>query len=142
MHGADWLLLDDILRQDHQRVSVHGLLSPIFVLACGTAQGRRFSVHVFNSLLRWLADEVRQVLPVGCAAWLPPFARAVLDAAESILPTVRGSFSPCHPTLAHSLPECVARVLPSDVPPWERTKALVMDVLTQLPLQPDRVAAV
>ena len=71
----DWLILDDILAQDHQCATVGGLLSKAFVLACGTAQGRRFSVQVFNSLLRWLADEVKLVQPSGCAAWLPSFAR-------------------------------------------------------------------
>ena len=72
--GADWMILDDILHMDHQRVFLLGLLSPIFVLGCGTAQGRRFSVQVFNSSLRWLRDEVERINPCGCAAWLPPFA--------------------------------------------------------------------
>jgi hypothetical protein len=59
--GADWLLLDDFLRQDNQRACIHGLLSLPFVLACGTAQGRRFSVHVFNALLTLLSAEVHKI---------------------------------------------------------------------------------
>ena len=50
--GARWLLLDDILTMDSQCLHLHGLLSVVFVLGVGTAQGKRFSVHVFNSLLR------------------------------------------------------------------------------------------
>ena len=57
--GEDWLLMDDILSQDIQRVTVHGITSSTFKLRCGTAQGRRFSVHVYNGLLRWLYDEVQ-----------------------------------------------------------------------------------
>ena len=72
VRGVDWLLLDDVFARDRQTVQLHGLLSPAFVLGCGIAQGRRFSVHVFNSLLSWLRDEIRRVCPHGVAAWLPP----------------------------------------------------------------------
>ena len=84
MCGEDWLLLDDILPLDCQRISLVGLLSPIFVLGCGAAQGRRFSVQVFNSLLRWLKDEVEKVQPRGCASGLPPFAAKLLHDVERI----------------------------------------------------------
>ena len=50
-----------LLTLDQQCVFLHGWLSSVFTLGCGTAQGRRFSVHVFNGLLRWLPDEVEQV---------------------------------------------------------------------------------
>ena len=54
----DWLLIDDILRSDQQVLELHGILSTIFALGCGTAQGRKFSLHVFNGLLKTLADEL------------------------------------------------------------------------------------
>eukprot|EP00973_Karenia_brevis_P089937 12400127-Karenia_brevis.AAC.1 len=46
--GKDWLLMDDILLMDCQVLEMHGILSDVFVLGCGTAQGRRFSLHVFS----------------------------------------------------------------------------------------------
>ena len=59
--GEDWLLLDDFISMDRQRISLMGLLSPLFVLGCGKAQGRRFSDQVFNSFLRWLKEEVKKI---------------------------------------------------------------------------------
>ena len=35
-----WLLLDDLLDLGHQCVQLHGFLSPVFQLGCGSAQGR------------------------------------------------------------------------------------------------------
>ena len=40
VRGADWLMLDDILAQDHQAVGLHNLLSPVFALGCGTARAK------------------------------------------------------------------------------------------------------
>ena len=40
LRGVDWLLLDDILHNDTQRVALQGLMSLPFILGCGTAQGR------------------------------------------------------------------------------------------------------
>ena len=53
-------------------VQFYGLLSPIFVLGYGIAQGRRFNEYGFKSLLSWLRDEIRHVCPHGVAACLPP----------------------------------------------------------------------
>ena len=50
---------------------MHGFLSKACVLGCGIAQGRRFSVHVFNSLLSWLRTEVERRIPLGVSAWVP-----------------------------------------------------------------------
>ena len=50
--GIEWLLLDDFMRMDTQRVQLVGFFSASFVLGVGTAQGRRFSVGVFNALLK------------------------------------------------------------------------------------------
>ncbi|CAK0790141.1 unnamed protein product, partial [Prorocentrum cordatum] len=81
VRGPDWLLLDDVLAQDHQRVCLHGFLSPVFALGCGTAQGRRLSVPVFNAQLRWLADEVAPALPRGRATLIPSFTRRAFHEA-------------------------------------------------------------
>ena len=62
VRGLDLLILDDVVAQDHLRLSLHGLLSQLFVLLLrGTAQGRRFSVPAFNAQLRGLADEIAKV---------------------------------------------------------------------------------
>ncbi|CAE7471548.1 MOCOS [Symbiodinium natans] len=74
VRGTDWLLLDDVLDSDRQYVQLHGFLSHVFRLGCGIAQGRRFSVHVFNSLLSWLRDEIQQVTAANTSAWLPKYA--------------------------------------------------------------------
>ena len=79
--GIDWLLIDDVFSLDRQCVHLHGLLSQVFVLGCGIAQGRRFSVHVFNCLLSGLRNEVRRVLPDGVCAWLP---RSVMRAVSCV----------------------------------------------------------
>ena len=92
--GEDWLLLDDILSLDCQRISLMGLMSPTFVLGCGTAQGRRFSVQVFNSLLRWLKEEVEKVQPCGCDSWLPPFAAKLMHVAEKTIPPLALALPP------------------------------------------------
>ena len=76
--GVDWLLLDDVMDMDTQCVQLHGLLSEVFTLGCGIAQGRHFSVHVFNGLLSWLKVEIDKALPRGVRAWMPPqIARAL-----------------------------------------------------------------
>ena len=70
--GRGWLWIDDVIREDKQVLELHGLLSLTFVLACGTAQGRRFSVPLFNALLRNLKDLLLQAAPGGARAALPP----------------------------------------------------------------------
>ena len=54
--------------------------------SCGTAQGRRFSVHVFNGLLRWLPDEIETLIGGGSRTFLPLFTREVLHRAALISP--------------------------------------------------------
>ena len=86
--GRDWLLIDDILRSDRQVLELHGILTAVFTLARGTAQGRKFSLHVFNGLLRSLADELEAAFPSGTNAILPPFAfEALCSAARQSCPT-------------------------------------------------------
>ena len=81
---VDWLLLDDIMAMDSQHVELNNLASDHFFLGCGVAQGRRFSIPVFNGMMRWLADEIEIVSPGGTRAWLPPFAMAALQSAHAI----------------------------------------------------------
>ena len=104
--GTDWLLLDDVLDMDRQCVQLHGFLSDTFRLGCGIAKRRRFSVHVFNSLLSWLRDEILQVAPSVCA-WLPRYA--VRSLAHVDLCDSNSDFfsKPAPPSL---LEPCVARL--------------------------------
>jgi hypothetical protein len=82
IEGTDWLLIDDVLDVDTQCVHLHGLLSRLFTLGCGTAQGRRFSVHIFNGMLRWLYDEVERIIPGGTKAlFQPAVARCLVNAS-------------------------------------------------------------
>ena len=84
--GTDWLLIDDVLDMDTQYLELAGLASDTFALACGTAQGRRFSVHLFNGLLRGLPDEIEKVIPGGTKCVLPAFAADALIRADEIRP--------------------------------------------------------
>ena len=67
--GDDWLLLDDFMSSDRQYIAFRGHVASLFSLGGGTAQGRKFSVGVFNAQLKWLNEEVYRVLPGRCAAW-------------------------------------------------------------------------
>ena len=104
--GTDWLLLDDVLDVDRQCVQLHGFLSDTFRLGCGNAQGRRFSVHVFNSLLGWLRDEILQVAPSVCA-WLPRYAVRSLGHVDLCDGNSDFFSKPAPPSL---LEPCVARL--------------------------------
>ena len=86
VNGTDWLLLDDILDQDKRVLEMHGILSAVFVLGCGTAQGRRFSVHTFNGLMKIFADDLQHAVVGGTCAVAPSFAREVLLAAAHAVP--------------------------------------------------------
>ncbi len=93
--ARDWLLIDDILRQDKQVVELHGVLSAVFVRACGTAQGRRSSLHLFDGLLRSLADELRNAVPGRCCAVLPVVGRpALVESARLRSPLQFGAAVP------------------------------------------------
>ena len=75
VRGRDWLVMDDIVQQDRQTLELHGLLSETFILGCGTAQGRRFSVPLFNGLMRTLRDHLADAVPGGVAAAPRPWSR-------------------------------------------------------------------
>ena len=84
----DWLVIDDVLSMDSQCLQLHGWLSAIFTLGNGLAQGRRFSVHLFNGLLRWLPDEIEYALLGGCRTILPKHSRRALLEAHALRPAV------------------------------------------------------
>jgi hypothetical protein len=140
--GVDWLLLDDILDNDTQRVALQGLISCAFMLGCGTAQGRRFSVQVFNGLLKWLADEVWAAQPFGCAAWLPPFGRRLLEVAECMRPTVSPTLLPRADQVVGRIREDVSQVASGEVEPWPQAQEVLLQALVSLPTLADRAAAV
>eukprot|EP00959_Pyramimonas_sp_CCMP1952_P232706 4863245-Pyramimonas_sp.AAC.1 len=63
------------MSSDAQCLALRGHVSTVFSLGGGTAQGRIFSVGVFNAQLKWLAEEVYRVLQGSCAAWVDPHLR-------------------------------------------------------------------
>ena len=111
----DWLLLDDIMDQDLQCLSLHGFLSRVFKLGCGTAQGRKFSVGVFNALLRWLHDEVEHVVPGGARAWLPKYAPDLLRSANLWSPVREVTSLPPRLEMVQDVAACIKELLPDDL---------------------------
>ncbi len=78
VHGREWLWIDDVVQSDRQTLELHGILSLPFVLACGTEQGRRFSVPIFNALLKDLKDLLVDAAVGGARATPPEWAREAL----------------------------------------------------------------
>ena len=140
--GLDWLLLDDFLDVDSPCVALHGLLSAAFTLACGTAQGRRFSVGVFNGLLRWLADLAHEVEPQGCVACPPPFRRRILMAVDATWPA-QDKFTPSqwHQSSLAAL-DRIKALARDEQAPWPRTQSEFCEVAKRMPAHADRVALV
>ncbi|CAE8699927.1 unnamed protein product, partial [Polarella glacialis] len=98
----DWLLIDDVLDMDTQCLQLHGCLSQLFKLRCGTAQGRKFSIHVFNGLLKWLRESVQSTLPTGLAACVPAWAVSAYHYANTLAP----------PTQLYKRPGVASEMLP------------------------------
>ena len=134
--GIDWLLMDDIMRSDKQCLQLHSFLSCIFAFVAGTAQGRTFSVHVFNALLKHLRGEIMVSVPSGINAQLPPFALSTLQVATSICLSVKGvpPFT-CVPLLKEPAGNIV-RLAGGE--PWPRAAALTIQYLTELRFESDR----
>ena len=85
--GPAWLLLDDLLTMDHTQLRLGAALSDDFVLGCGTALGRKVSVHFFNCFMRVLYDKIASyssgvVIPGGA---LPPFIVICLQYIDDLL---------------------------------------------------------
>ena len=51
IEGLDWLLVDDILRMDHQVLELHGILTAVFALGVGTAPSLRMPLRFSGQLL-------------------------------------------------------------------------------------------
>ncbi|CAE7195943.1 MOCOS [Symbiodinium sp. CCMP2592] len=107
----------------------------VFVLGCGIAQGRRFSVHVFNCLLSGLRDEVRRVLPYGVCAWLP---KNVMRAVSNVDLTDPSSDFVSKPQMG-TLQPILERLQDEALPPHQQTRE-VQEVLESLPSFADRCA--
>ena len=136
--GEDWLLIDDFLDADTQYLQVNSLCSEPFSLGCGTAQGRRFSVHLFNGLLAWLRMEVDKVMPGGIRATLPSFACNALLIAEERQPASSYSDVP-RTQVIDDIGEKLVCVAAQDRAPWNVTFKHVVDALVTLPSVSDRV---
>ena len=122
---VDWLILDDVLRMERQCLQLHGLLSFVFVLGVGTAQGRSFSVHAFNALLQRLG------------AWLPPFANHVLlEVSRRMAPT--SYLSCCDQSVLQPLAHRILDIANQEKEPWLAAQKLSMEVLASLPSSADR----
>ncbi|CAE8685974.1 unnamed protein product [Polarella glacialis] len=98
----DWLLIDDVLDMDTQCLQLHGCLSQLFKLRCGTAQGRKFSIHMFNGLLKWLREAVQSTLPTGLAACVPAWALYKRPGVASEMLPLCATFQAALSTLAQS----------------------------------------
>ena len=138
--AADWLLIDDILTLDQQCVLLHGWLSAVFTLGCGTAQGRRFSVHVFNGLLRWLPDEVEMLIGGGSRTTMPPFTREVLHRAALRSPPESTEAPPRAPRHWQETVATIASCASGERAPWPQTQELLIGLLATFPRLSDRIA--
>ena len=137
---ADWLLIDDILTIDQQCIILHGWLSAAFALGCGTAQGRRFSVHVFNGLLRWLPDEIETLIGGGSRTFLPPFTREVLHRAALRSPPECTEAPPSVPLSVRDIVATTATCASEECAPWPNTQEFLVSLLATLPRLSDRIA--
>lgn len=142
VRGSDWLILDDVLAQDHQAIGLHNLLSPVFALGCGTAQGRRFSVHICNAQLKALPDEIAAAVPGGCATVVPRLARQALTAAGEACPPATEAAMPDRALPAAAILHNVLRVAAAEPPPWPRAEAALATCLSALPSLTDRTVVV
>ncbi|CAK0859458.1 unnamed protein product [Prorocentrum cordatum] len=142
VRGPDWLILDDVMAQDHQCLCLHGLLSSVFMLLRGTAQGRCFSVHVFNAQLRGLADGLADVLPQGCSTIVPPFARAALLDAVEDAPPVHCAAPPRGELQLDGVVREASRLAAAYMTPWPRARHFLSGALSELSSLADRIDVV
>ena len=138
VRGRDWLVMGDIVRQDKQTLELHGLLSETFILGCGTAQGRRFSVPLFNGLLRTLRDNLAAAVPGGVAAAPTPWAREALLLANDMQPAESLDGLPASPAQIASYGALAARLQGHSEKPQVEVAAL----LSGMPVLADRLAAI
>jgi hypothetical protein len=119
-------MLDDVFAQDHQVVGLRDLLTPFSALGCGTAQGRRFSVHAFNAQLRALPVEIEQAMPGGCASRIPLLARLALrDANDAVRASVDVAMPSRDFSLSASAVSQAACIAAQEGAPWPRAEAFL-----------------
>ena len=119
---------------------MHGWLAAVLALGRGTAQGSRFSVHVFHGLLRWLPDEVEMLIGGGSRTTLPPFTREVLHRSE-LRPRPESTEAP--PSAPQPLQDIVATIASyalGEHAPWPKTQELLIGLLATFPRLSDRIA--
>lgn len=136
--GDEWEIYDDIMRMDHQRIHLAGRLSPIFKLISGTAQGRKISSPVFTTLMTWLQEEILQVAPTARLI-LPPFAKAVLDEANTRSPTTQEALPVSDWTVISDAVRDISSTAAREDPPWTASQESVTQHMSSLPHLSDRI---
>ena len=138
--GHAWLLIDDILDADAQRIQLHGYLSEVFKLIAGTAQGHRFSLHLLNGQLRGLSQAVEQFLNGGIRASLPSFAREDLVRVGEPAPPQDISAPPGSYASLSSSVDMLGEQASKEPEPWPLMRRELQLLLTSSPKLADRVA--
>ena len=116
---------------------LRGLLSPVFFFKCGTSQGRRFSVRIFNAQVRAQRDEISGALPGGRASCIPLLIRrALLDAAIAAPPARRGS-APWRDLPVQEIKASVAGILEQAAPLAASAEERLRGVFQRLPVGAD-----
>eukprot|EP00959_Pyramimonas_sp_CCMP1952_P072394 1512103-Pyramimonas_sp.AAC.1 len=110
------------MAQDHQCLCLQELLSSVFMLLRGTAQGRRFPAHVFNARLRGLAGDIADGPPQGCTTIVPPFARAALLDAVEDAPPVHCAAPPRGELQLDGVVREASRLVEAELTPWPQAR--------------------
>jgi hypothetical protein len=137
--GVEWQLLDDFIFHERQFVQLAGVASAFFHLTAGAAQGRRFSVHAFNALLRWLWVACDAV-GLSARALLPPFAKEALDASHVRVPvTLREALPSREPVRVSAAVVAVVAAAAADSEHWPQARQQTIDHLAGLESLTDRI---
>ena len=87
--GKAWMQLDDELRLDRCRVRLDHAISAPFTVVDGVAQGKKASVHKFNTAATVIKDYISQHI-LGAAIPTGTWQHRVLQHAEYIKPAIHG----------------------------------------------------
>ena len=135
----EWQLLDDFIFHERQFVQLAGVASAFFHLAAGTAQGRKFRVHVFNAMLRWLS-EACDAVGLSARALLPLFARDALDASHVLAPvTLRVAPPAREPGRVKAAVDAIVAAAAADSEPWRLARQQAIHQLAGLQSLTDRI---
>ena len=91
--GASWMLLDDVLRQDAVRVRFMHLMSVWTPSIAGIGQGRKMSLHNFNTAAKFLHDVIESC-SLGAGAPLTGVLAGLLHHAEFMSPSTSNAYDP------------------------------------------------